>query len=48
MDDEANIFYGGVPDRMVVVLDGHVEYIGGKGPFGFKIDEMIAAVKNLG
>lgn len=47
MSNEANTMYGGFPDRLTVILDGHVEYIGGKGPRGFKVDEMITAVKGL-
>lgn len=47
MRDEANILYGGIPDRIVVILDGHIEFIGAKGPRGFKIDDMITVVKKL-
>ncbi|CAK8691521.1 unnamed protein product [Clavelina lepadiformis] len=41
MKNEANLNYGGLPERMCVVLDGEVKYIGGIGPYNFNIEEMI-------
>ena len=39
--NEVNAAYAGWPDRLVVVgVDGHVAYYGGKGPGGFKPGEV--------
>ena len=41
MDDRVGILYSGMPDR-IYLLDpsGRVAYKGGRGPFGFKPDEV--------
>jgi len=32
--------YGAYPERLFVLLDGRVAYVGGRGPFGYKLDEV--------
>src|SRR5206468_822292 len=41
MDDRVGHAYSGMPDRMYLIdRDGKVVYKGGRGPFGFKPDEL--------
>jgi hypothetical protein len=45
-DDEVARQYGGWPDRLYLVgRDGHIAFQGGEGPFGFKPDELGAAIE---
>lgn len=45
MDDAANRAYGAFPDRLYLVgRDGKIAYAGGPGPFGFKPDQLGAAI----
>ncbi len=40
-DNRANIAYAGWPDRLYVVgTDGRIAYLGGRGPGGFKPQEV--------
>ena len=46
LDDAVNKAYAGWPDRMYLVgVDGKIAYHGGRGPFGFKPDELEDAIK---
>ncbi len=40
MDDKANKAYGAYPERLYIVLNGKIVYIGGMGPMDYKIDEV--------
>jgi len=40
MDDRANKAFAALPERIYVVLDGHIAYQGGLGPFDYKIEEV--------
>ena len=40
MDDKSNKAYGGYPERLYVLLNGKIEYVGGMGPFGYKVEEI--------
>jgi len=40
MQDEANLLYGAIPERLFGVVDGKVEYVGDVGPYGYDIDEI--------
>ena len=45
VDDAVALAYGGWPDRLYLVgRDGRIAYQGGEGPFGFRPDELGAAV----
>jgi len=45
IDDEVNTAYKGWPDRLYLVgLDGKIAYGGGRGPFGFKPEELEEAI----
>ena len=45
MDDTVNDDYSGWPDRMYLVgRDGTIVYHGGRGPFGFKPEELESAI----
>ncbi len=46
LDDAVNKAYAGWPDRLYLVgVDGKIAFHGGRGPFGFKPDELEAAIK---
>ena len=46
MDNKVNRAYAAAPDRLYLVgKDGRVAYRGGRGPFGFKPDELEAAIR---
>jgi hypothetical protein len=46
VDDEVARQYGGWPDRLYLVdRDGRIAFQGGEGPFGFKPDELAAAIE---
>jgi hypothetical protein len=50
MDNKVNRAYAAAPDRLYLVgRDGNIAYRGGRGPFGFKPDDLEAAIeKELG
>ena len=46
LDDAVARQYGGWPDRLYLVdRDGRIAFQGGEGPFGFKPDELGAAIE---
>jgi iodothyronine deiodinase-like protein len=46
LDDEVARQYGGWPDRLYLVgREGFIAFQGGEGPFGFKPDELGAAIE---
>jgi hypothetical protein len=46
LDDEVARQYGGWPDRLYLIgRDGGVAFQGGEGPFGFKPEELEAAIR---
>ena len=48
MDDTVSRAYAAWPDRLYILSpDGKVAYQGGRGPWGFKTDEMEARLKAL-
>ncbi len=47
MNNETCSAYGGWPQRFVVILDGKVEYISGKGPFEINTEEVENILKKL-
>ena len=46
MEDTANQVYGAYPERLYVILNGNIEYMGGMGPFGYKIHEVDEWLEN--
>ena len=46
MEDKANKAYGALPERIYVLLNGKITYMGGPGPFGYKINELEDWLKN--
>ncbi len=45
IDDEVGRRYGGWPDRLYLIAkDGTIAYQSGEGPFGFKVEELEAAI----
>jgi hypothetical protein len=48
IDNAVASAYGGWPDRLYLVgTDGRIAYQGGEGPFGFKPEELGAAIEEL-
>jgi hypothetical protein len=48
IDNEVASTYGGWPDRLYLIdTGGRIAYQGGEGPFGFKPDELGAAIERL-
>ena len=46
MEDKANKAYGALPERIYVLMNGKIAYMGGQGPFGYKINEVDDWLKN--
>jgi len=40
MEGEISSLFAAHPERLVVLLDGEVKFIGGKGPFDYSIDAL--------
>ena len=40
MEDKANLSYGGHPERLYILLNGKIEYVGDIGPMGYKVPEV--------
>ena len=46
VDDKVSTAYSGRPDRLFLVgKDGKIAYSGGRGPFGFRPDELADALR---
>jgi len=46
LDNAVTSAYGGWPDRLYLVgADGRIAYQGSEGPFGFKADDLAAAIE---
>ena len=39
--DEVEQFFSAHPERLTIVKNSKVEYVGGPGPFGYDLDEMV-------
>ena len=46
MDNEADLLYGGLPERLYIILDGTIVYAGRKGPAGYKLNEVKEWLEN--
>lgn len=40
MDNRASSAYGALPERLYILLNGKIVYIGDMGPFGYKLEEI--------
>ena len=40
MDNEADLLYGGMPERLYIILDGVIVYAGRKGPVGYNLNDV--------
>jgi len=47
MDDGNTKAYGARPDRLFIVKDGRIAYVGGTGPINYNLVEMEASLKRL-
>ena len=47
MDNEANHAYGALPDRLYIVKDGKIAYVGGQGPYGYNLKETEERLREL-
>ena len=46
MDDRCNKAYGAAPERLYILLNGKIAYMGGIGPLDYKVDEVESWLKN--
>ena len=46
MDDKANKAYGALPERLYILLNGKIVYMGGQGPMDYKINEVEDWLRN--
>ena len=47
MKNEGLINYGSYPERLYIIQNGIVKFIGGIGPFDYSVDEMTARLRTL-
>ena len=47
IDNRANLEFAAIPERLVIVKDNKVEFIGGEGPFNHSISEMVDYLKKI-
>ena len=47
IDNQANLEFAAIPERLAIVKDNKVEFIGGEGPFNYSISSMVDALKKL-
>ena len=40
MDNLANITFGAIPERLAVLYNGKVQWLGGPGPFKYSVEEL--------
>lgn len=45
--DDTNMAYGGLPERMAIIFNSTIQYIGGIGPYGYSIQEMEDALQTI-
>jgi len=45
--DEIEQFFSALPERLAIVKNGNVEYVGGPGPFGYDLDEMVEKLNKI-
>ena len=44
MNDDANLAYGALPERLYIIHDGKIAYEGGRGPMLYNLEEMKEAL----
>ena len=47
MDNAVSMHFGALPERLVILRDGIVEWVGGKGPEEYDVEEMRTALAAL-
>ena len=47
IDNRANLEFAAIPERLAIVKDNRVEFIGGEGPFHYSISSMADYLKKL-
>ena len=47
MDNRANITFGAIPERLAVVYDGKLKWLGGPGPFKHSVEELETYLSTL-
>ena len=47
MANEANFAFAAIPERLAILLDNKIEFIGGEGPFDYSIPAAIDHLKKL-
>ena len=47
MNDDANLAYGALPERLYIIHDRKIAYEGGKGPISYNLEEMKEALDKV-
>lgn len=47
ISDDTNLAYGALPERMVIIFNSTIRYIGGIGPYGYSLNEMENALQAI-
>lgn len=47
MDNKAGLWYGGQPQRIVVIQDNTVKFVGSNDPFLFSVKDLVVALQKL-
>ena len=47
IDNRANLEFAAIPERLAIVKDNRVEFIGGEGPFHYSISSMVDYLKKI-
>jgi len=47
MDNAASLAFGALPERLVILKDGKLQFVGGAGPSGYSIPKCESALKKL-
>jgi len=47
ISNEASLMFGALPERLAIVVDGKVKFIGGKGPEDYSLADLTTALRKL-
>ena len=47
MEDEAAGVYAALPEKLVIILDGKIVFMSGRGPFGYKLPKVEEYLNNF-
>lgn len=47
LENEANFAFGAIPERLAIVMNNKVEFIGGDGPFNYSLEAVADHLKKM-